>query len=329
MQTRIITSLKATKFSVPQTYKNVVVMPMTSECEGLVNYITLPEALEGHFLTVTELTQGGSVPELKVTNTGDVAVLLLDGEEVAGAKQNRVLNTTVLVPEKQSIVIPVSCTEQGRWAYATEAFYDSGTVMSRSIRAKKSRSVSASLDDSASFRSDQGVVWDGIQELHQAAGVSSPTASMRDVFEARKESLEDASKAFPLIPGQVGILVVVNGEAVGLDIVSRPAAYARLHGKLIKSYVMDAVVERKKAKADSAKAMAIAQAFLERAAGCEEKSFKSVGCGEDYRLKGDRLAGSALLYRDTVIHTAFFHLDAGNADGRMSRVNRRRSYRVY
>jgi len=51
------------------------------------------------------------VPELKVTNLTGKHVLILDGEAVAGAKQNRVLNTTILIGAGTSLVIPVSCTD--------------------------------------------------------------------------------------------------------------------------------------------------------------------------------------------------------------------------
>ena len=113
MNDRIVAHLKSAKAGDPQVYRNIVIFPMTGTIEGDLDYLTLGEALESRLLTVTEVTAGGSVPELKVTNSADKPVLLLDGEELAGAKQNRVLNTTVLVPAKQSVVIPVSCTEQG------------------------------------------------------------------------------------------------------------------------------------------------------------------------------------------------------------------------
>ena len=46
---------------------------------------------------VEEVSEGGSVPNLLVTNAGDARVLFLEGEELRGTKQNRVLNTSVLV----------------------------------------------------------------------------------------------------------------------------------------------------------------------------------------------------------------------------------------
>jgi hypothetical protein len=36
-------------------------------------------------------------------------VLILDGEELVGTKQNRIVNTTILVAAGCEIVIPVSC----------------------------------------------------------------------------------------------------------------------------------------------------------------------------------------------------------------------------
>jgi hypothetical protein len=328
MHERIVTCLKGVTLGAPQTYRNLAVIPLTDGDGGGVTYISLSEALEGRLLSVTEVSQGGSVPELKVTNSADTPVLLLDGEELAGAKQNRVLNTTVLVPEKQTLVIPVSCTEQGRWAYATPAFYDSGTIMAHSIRARKSCSVSVSLDESASFRSNQGEVWDLVSGLQEAGGAPSPTGAMRDVFESHRVALDEVATAFPAVAGQIGILVVRNGEAIGFDLVSRAAAYGRVHGRLVRSYAMDALVGKEGTAASAETVTLAGKGFIDRALGCDEKVFKSVGYGDDYRFKGGRVVGSALVHSDTVIHTSFFLLAEARSEGRMAGMNRRRSYRV-
>ena len=48
----------------------------------------------------------------------------------------------------------------------------------------------------------------------------------------------------PIVTNQNGLLVLVSGEVVGLDMVSRAAAFRMFHPKLIRSYVMDALTEK-------------------------------------------------------------------------------------
>jgi len=72
------------------------VIPLLTSINGSPKYLTLKEALEKKLLNVKEVDEGGSVPHLKVINKAKVSVLLLDGEELVGAKQNRVVNTTIL-----------------------------------------------------------------------------------------------------------------------------------------------------------------------------------------------------------------------------------------
>ena len=61
------------------------------------------------------------MPQLVLKNAGTLPVLLLDGEHLEGAMQNRVLNATVLAAPEHETVIPVSCVEQGRWGYRGSA----------------------------------------------------------------------------------------------------------------------------------------------------------------------------------------------------------------
>jgi hypothetical protein len=65
--------------------------------------------------------------------------------------------------ENSEIIIPVSCTEQGRWAYASREFSESGNIMNRSVRSNKVISVSRSLKESQRYNGNQGAVWDGIE----------------------------------------------------------------------------------------------------------------------------------------------------------------------
>lgn len=322
-------NLQSMKFGPGQTYKNVFILPLLGTSDSRFDYITLGEAMETRLLTITELTQGGSVPELKVLNNGDRPILLLDGEELAGAKQNRVLNTSVLIPGRQTIIIPVSCTEQGRWNYVSENFSASGNVMAHTARSRKVRSVSHSLESSASFCSDQGEVWNSIAEMHEASGVVSPTMAMRDVYDTKKSTIDDAIKTFGIIEGQTGLLAVIDGKVAGLDMLSSPAAYARLHQKLVTSYAIEAVLTGKPKTIPSADdATRKASEFILALPGCEEQQFKSVGLGNDYRYKANHIAGSALVHEDCVLHTAFFSVEEDSTDVKMSNLRRRREYRL-
>ncbi|HSH09293.1 MAG TPA: DUF6569 family protein, partial [Oceanipulchritudo sp.] len=112
-----------------RTIQNLTIFPVfLSHTTGPV-YIASSEALEHHGMEVREVSAGGTVPNLMVVNPSDMHVLLLDGEELRGAKQNRIINTTLLLAPRSQTTIPVSCTEQGRWHYSSPTFSHSGTVM--------------------------------------------------------------------------------------------------------------------------------------------------------------------------------------------------------
>lgn len=318
--------LEALKFGEIQIHKHVAVIPIINTNGSGMDYWTMKEAMEHNLLTVTEVSEGGHVPELKVINKGSKPVLLLDGEELSGAKQNRVLNTTILLKEKSETIIPVSCTEHGRWFYRSSHFEESGYIMSASLRSVKNASVHESLKAERSFMSDQGAVWNAIEVQARANKVDAPTGAMRDTLEAKQEDMDDFLAHFPMITGQNGLLVMVNGKVVGMDMVSRAEAFASLHPKLIKSYVMDALTEKPaKGKAASRET---ADAFLAAIHQCKENTFDSVGYGCDFRYEGKKIVGSALVHDSTVIHMAFFQITETEKAGRMSSVNRRRAYRT-
>jgi len=307
-------------------FGTLAIYPLFSTGNGSPRYLTLKEALNKNLLVVTEVDQAGSVPELKVVNKGEKPVLLLDGEELMGAKQNRILNTTILVRKRSETIIPVSCTERGRWSWTSAVFADSDAVASPGIRAVKATSVAESLNSSHRFRSDQSMVWEEVDELAKEARVYSPTGAMRDVFEARRDKLEDCLKTFEYIPGQCGLLALGNEEVVGCDVIPYKSAYKQLHEKLVKSYALDVLL--RKNRRDNGPSLEAAETFLKKASSCREKRYKSVGLGWDCRFEGEQIVGSALLYRKKVIHPTFFKVNVGEETWYMASSRRRLGFRV-
>lgn len=56
----------------------MVVFPVVMQLARSPDYVTLDEALEDRAIEITEVDQGGNVPELKVTNKSSRNVLILD-----------------------------------------------------------------------------------------------------------------------------------------------------------------------------------------------------------------------------------------------------------
>ena len=71
-------------------------VPVISDYDDGLVYITLGEALGADGGGIREVSEGGSVPELHVVNRAGKMVLILDGEELVGANQNRMVNSTIL-----------------------------------------------------------------------------------------------------------------------------------------------------------------------------------------------------------------------------------------
>ena len=88
----IIDTASKVKIGTPTTFRNLAVFPLLAGNGTAADYLTLDEALSQKCATITEVSEGGSVPELKFVNSCGQRIFLLDGEELVGAKQNRVLN---------------------------------------------------------------------------------------------------------------------------------------------------------------------------------------------------------------------------------------------
>jgi hypothetical protein len=294
-------------------HRGVVVAPLFPRVKPQAEYVTLEAALPLGF-RVAEVDAAGSVPELAVANPLESNVLLYDGEELLGAKQNRILNVTVLVAAQSETRIPVSCVEQGRW-HARSAFFGAAQHAAYpELRRRKAERLSTAPMDRGAAQSE---VWDAVAEKAGRLGVHSPTAAQADVYGAYDRDLGALREAFPLYPGQSGALLLLDGRMC-LDYLSRPEAFARLYPKLLEGYLLDAIEHL------DGKASGDPEDFVAALDEVPRSRWPSAGLGEDLRLRGDGIVGSGLELYGELVQICAFSTENGGERTRIAQPSRRR-----
>ena len=312
-------TLKEARLGAPRTHANLAVFPLWTAAPADRPYMTLDEALSSGRVRVTEVSQQGSVPELCLVNDSDRPVLLLDGEELRGAKQNRVLNLTILASAGKTIVVPVSCVERGRWAHKSAAFSSSDHILYSRLRSEKAAVITGSLARVGRAGSDQGAVWASIEEKMARMGTSSRTSAMEDIYVARRAGIDKFVTALRPEPEQTGAVFALNARVTGLELFDHPDALSKSFPKLVRSWALDAIEDAPdEVPAPPTEA---ARAFLEIVADAEMQSFASVGQGTDVRLSGAQVTGGALVDGGRVVHLNAFRR-AAEHDGRGGQAER-------
>jgi hypothetical protein len=281
-------------------YEGLSIFPLFLEPSGNVEYLLSDEALAGGSVTVEEVSEAGSVPDLLVDNRGDLPVLLIEGEELRGAKQNRILNTSVLVAAHSKMKIPVSCVEQGRWRYSGRHFQPSGHHATAKLRRAVKASVGASLQSDSGHRADQGKVWDEVLALDSLMEVGSGTAAMSDTFETYRDRIAEYQNSLPYVEGASGLAAAIGGRIVSVDLFDKPSTCRRVWDRLLSGMVFDAL---EVAPDEHPVAEADVEQLLAKIGDLHWHDVAAVGEGSEFRAespRGDH--GSALLFEDVVVH---------------------------
>jgi len=290
------------------THRKLAMLPLLGEDRPGPAYVLLNDALAAGLASVGEVSEGGSVPELLLDNRSDKPLLAVDGQELVGARQNRILNLSLLLPAGKETEVPVSCVEQGRWRYESREFRGSRNMVFASAKMSKSQHVTQSLREEGTRHSDQGDVWNHVAGKMRSMKVSSPTMAMDEVFADFDTDLEAFSRALQPVAGQRGALFLVDGQLAGLELFDRASTFASLHGSLTRSYAMDALEkERDALLGEATKATGpSADAFLSLLRGSEAEAWPSVGLGEDWRASTDTLVLAALVVDGLALHASAF-----------------------
>lgn len=284
----------------PVRHESLSVFPLYADRVAEIEYRLAAPAIADETLLVEEVDQQGSVPDLLVENKGDVRVLFLEGEELIGAKQNRVLNASVLIAAHSKTKIPVSCVEQGRWQSRTRYFGSSGSHVPNKLRRALKSSVSRSVKEERGHGSDQGEIWREVESLHASHGVESGTAAMYDAYAMHHDKIESYQNQIPYIEDALGMAVAIGPNVVSVDLFDKPSTCENVWERMLSGVVFDAI------ESGDQEALATVddvEKMITTAKEMKWTSAESVGEGDEYRAEsegGDH--GSTLSLEETIVH---------------------------
>lgn len=323
----IETFLDTLKVGRRQSQEALAIFPLMAPDSGLPDYLTLEEAISEGSVRITEASEWGIVPELRVVNNSPKAVLIVDGEELVGAKQNRIVNATFLIPGKTEVVIPVSCVEQGRWRYTTRSFSSKGRLMNATLRSYHQEAVAQRLEEECTYSSDQEMIWSELSAKAARMCVRAPTGAMADLFESHRDRLKEYTSAFRLVECQVGAVFSLGGRIMGFECFFYQDTFSKFFDKLLLSYALDALdyefTKGKGPRGPNEAPKALIQAIMRG----RLSEYPAIGLGRSVRIKADGVFGAALVEGGRVLHINAFTNEGPNGGRKMGlqRFSQRRT----
>ena len=274
-------------------------------------YKTLSSAMAEGFIEIREVHQGGNVNRLMAINRSDFFIFLMDGDILVGAKQNRVLNTSILLAPKSETIIPVSCVERGRWRHVSPQFASSPDIAHAKLRAFKSRSVASHLKSGEAHLADQAGVWEQVQCCALAAKTESPTESLSDVFAKKRAEFEASAASLCPARDANGLAIFRGGRMVSLDLFHRAEVLADYLPKLARGALMESVFDESHQMAPPLPELeAKALAALERVAHSPGETHPAVSVGSERRFEDAQCVGFELKHEAYSIHLSILPRDS-------------------
>lgn len=288
----MITTGKDIELLKPQVHENLAIIPLKTK-KSYIDLLTLKKGIELELVEVKEC-ETSQVNTIIVKNKAVTPLILIDGEEIVGGDQNRIVNSTILVNAKSEMKIPVSCTEKGRWAYKSE-FKQSNYIANYNTRRAKEYA-------SRTKQSYQNIIWSSINALEVENNYASPTCAMEESYEHLKIDHSKIIKEFNIESEQNGVLIIVNGEIKGFEIFLNSEIYREFHEKILKSYLIDSKVENKTFAIN----VDVAKEVIQKAFDSAFEKRNNIGLEEAFEFENDNGIGTLYAYKDNIIHLSYF-----------------------
>jgi ARG/rhodanese/phosphatase superfamily protein len=245
---------------------------------------------------------GGVVQELLALSKSPVPILILEGETLLGAKQNRMVAHTVVVGPGTRVVIPVGCMERGRW-HMRSAKFSSGVGSSAwYMKRDAKQDVMEARFDGMAPSLKQSRLWSQVEDELQRESVISPSSDYHTVMEARSSDAAACVQGIRALPGQVGVMAVRDGALVGLELVGHPETWGQMSDRVLTSLLPAAYDESpSRGRRGGRDWMSAVRDAAERL-----KARPAVGLGRDVEIEDGGLIGSGVWMGDRFAHLSVY-----------------------
>lgn len=200
------------------------------------HFISLSEAVSLNDITIKEVSESGDVNKVLIINDSEDSVFIMDGDLLKGAKQNRVLNSSILLAPKSESIAPVSCVERGRWNDISSSFSPSDEIATKNIRMDKHDDIYMKGNVQYDKHSvSQSKVWDNVSLSARLLGVDgcSPTESHSDMFNYKRNDFRKHVQSFNANNKANGLAYFIDNKLMGCEFFNRRSIYLNYFDKIL------------------------------------------------------------------------------------------------
>ncbi len=290
-----------------QTEHNLTIVQLATSCLDSFDYIACGGAIAEGLIQLEEMNDGGIVNAIRVSNCSEEYIFLMDGDILSGAKQNRIVNTSVLLAPQSKTKVPVSCVERGRWKSTSPTVTTSEASAPSSIRSEKAHQVSESLKNGRGFASNQGEIWNSVARIQCLFRVESQTSNLSDIFNKKSDQFNQFARHFSPQKGTNGMSVFIGDRLAGIDIFNRQDVFREYFPKLIQAASMEASSPYAPPHpVTDAAARYLTLDMLDRIEALQFEERPGIGVGVDRRYASGEITGFDLEFNSHLIHRAAF-----------------------
>ena len=287
--------------SEPAEKNNITTFFLSSIEKNNNKYLSFSEAIAKNQVQISEVNKEGLLTKLSVSNKSSDNIIILNGELIIGTqiRQDRIVDSTVLIPGYATVLINTFCGEQYRWSpRLSNKISTSESLYFSSGRANNAADINTKL-------SKQCRIWSEISEKISDFNVKSFTNSVDQIYKKKKVNVEEIVNFFKIPSEAVGVALGINHQLVNIDIFSNNCMLQIYLPKIIRSIALDSF---KKISKKSYLKKKDVHRFLRQIhqANKQKRQVVEGALGEELQFNSESVAGSILYHKEQTVHFSAF-----------------------